>query len=102
MVPRASSTFSFSPPERIHRTPPKIKNARAISAATTKAIVIPREITPPLRVKLQSELNCVVPVVFSGQGLTGIGVASIAKAGRVIVKNPIVDAPSAVNFFTTL
>lgn len=47
IVPRALSTFALSPPDVIHRIPPKIRKKRAIRTATIKMKVTAAPIIAP-------------------------------------------------------
>ncbi len=83
IVPLASSTFVFSPPERIHFIPPNIKKAKAIKRAITKSKVIIEPRKAPdgeIPQRLKNPTPPELPVV--GHGF----IAVAANAGRASVK----------------
>ncbi|MBI2621397.1 MAG: hypothetical protein HYW63_01970 [Candidatus Levybacteria bacterium] len=96
IVPLASSTFVLSPPERIQRIPPNIKNARAIKTAKMNANVTSFPINPPERVKLHSVPKPTPPPLT--QGFTFV----CAKTGEVMAKNEKIknkkEEPAAISF----
>ncbi len=97
IVPLASSTFVFSPPDRIHLIPPNIKKAKAIKRAITKnkVIIAPSKLPDGERVQ-RLKKSSPPELLATGHGLIGV---CAAKAGRVRVKNENTEKKRTVNFF---